>query len=401
LKSAAQPEAIRELTDEMDNVHAAWGYGIEHGEYGLIAPSTRGMGRYFESTGLLGDGIDHFESLVKASRAGSQDVLKMKALGLALAQQGMLYFRKGHFAMARKIYQESIDILRKIGEQALLTDSLVNLGIILHLDGEYDLAYQMMNEGLASAQTGNDRWFAAYARYNLGYIDSLLGRSLEGYEQMIAGLDEWREIGDPHSIALGLNHLVSTLIRLGRCEEARFYMQESIVLCEASKNRWGLGTAYRNDGLATMAQGDFVQAAVLFRKSLEIFNGFTTGWDIARSLAYLGDATLQADDLPKAKEIYLDALRTSLDANAIPITLDCLLGLAQLFVRTGDLFTGLELSKFVLNNPAGPRETKERAGRWLMQIDALIKIQNASFQDSWPETITLEELVNDLLTSSG
>ena len=62
---------------------------------------------------------------------------------------------------------------------------------------------------------------------------------------MLAGLNIWHSLRDPHSIVLGLNFLVSTLNKLGRYEEATPFMQENVALCEQAKNRWGMGTAYR------------------------------------------------------------------------------------------------------------------------------------------------------------
>jgi hypothetical protein len=57
-----------------------------------------------------------------------------------------------------------------------------------------------------------------------------------------------------------LNFLIPTLNKLGRFEEAKAYMYESITLCEQSKNRWGMGTAYRYLGLTCLAEGQLVEA---------------------------------------------------------------------------------------------------------------------------------------------
>lgn len=401
LKSASQQNALRELTDEMDNVREAWAYAIDHQKYLPVRQAIRSLGWYFEATGLLGEGIDHFEPLVVALRDKPLEESKVKSLGLALMQQGLLYFRKGNFSRAHHLFEESINILRLLDDRTLMTDAMVYLGVILHLDGKYDQSHSTLEEALACAKDGNDEWFAAYALYNLGYIDSLKGYYIEGYQKMMAGLESWRALGDPYSISLGLNFLVTTLIKLERYEEAKSNMQESIRLCTQSKNRWGMGTAYRYFGLATLAQGNFPEAQTLFRKSLEIFDEFVIGWDIARTLSYLGDATRMAGDLTEAKQIYLDALQLSLEGNAIPIALDCLFGLAEILFRTGEIEAGLRLSYHVQNNPASVQETKDRAGELSTKLATLLKPPQVKAAQSEAEIKSINEIVDVLLASSS
>ena len=361
LKSASQQEALREFTDEMDNIRAAWAYAIKHEMFVPIGNAIRSLGWFFEASGLLDDGIDQFAMLVHAFDGKPQNEVSYKVLGLALMQQGLLYFRKGWFAHARNLYKKSIEFLRRINNQCLLTDSFVFYGIILHLDGEYEHARSMMQEGLACAQAGGDRWFEAYAIYNLGYVDSLQGRYAKGYEKMMAGLETWRTLGDPHSISLGLNFLVTTLISLERYEEAKSNMVESIRLCEISKNRWGMGTAYRYYGLATMAQGNYLEAQELFRKSLDIFGDYVIGWDIALSLNYLGDAMRLSGSLTEARKYYLNALQLAVESKALPIVMDLILGLTELMTNKAEIKTGLMLSYFVLDNPFSTQRSKDQA----------------------------------------
>jgi uncharacterized protein HemY len=68
-----------------------------------------------------------------------------------------------------------------------------------------------------------------------------------------------------------LNFLVETQIKLNRYTEARDAMHESISLCEQTKNRWGMATAYRYLGLVALAEGQYIEAQSHFHESLEIF----------------------------------------------------------------------------------------------------------------------------------
>ncbi len=369
LKSASQQEAVRQLTDEINNIRAAWLWAIDHEKCGELEQAARSIGWYFEVAGLYREGIEQLELLAQALKAQSPHSKWRRLLGLTLIQQALLYFRTGEFVHAQTLYEESIIILRPIGDKTLLADSLIYLGTLQHLSGDYERAKSLLDEGLSLARAANEKWFEAYAIDNLGYIASLAGRYAEGYEQMLAGIDIWRALGDPHSIALGLNFIVPTLNKLGRYEEAKAFMHESIALCEQAKNRWGLGTAYRYLGLATLAEGQYAEAKAYLLKSLEIFGEYFVGWDIARSLTYLGDATTMAGDLAEARRIYLDALRVATEAKATPIALDALAGLGNLQAQAGKAEYALMLSYCILNHRSSEGETKDRAEQLRVELE--------------------------------
>jgi tetratricopeptide (TPR) repeat protein len=232
LKSAPQQIAMHEMTAELDNLRAAWDWGIKNKKFDLLAGSVRAFGWYYEVSGMIRDGIEQLGLLVSALNKQVRDKQSNKTLGTCLVQQGLLFFRSGQFARAQELYDQSIFILRSVDAQSLLADALIFSGTLKHLSGDYLEAKALIEEGLTYARAMKDDWFIAYGIYNLGHVDSLMGDYQKGYEQMREGLALWRKVGDPHSISLGLNFLVDTQIALKRYEEAKASMRESIALCE-------------------------------------------------------------------------------------------------------------------------------------------------------------------------
>ena len=396
LKSAAQQDAMRELIREMDNIRAAWVWAIQMKQFVLLGKSVRSLGWMFEVAGLLREGIEQLEQLTQALKQEAQSESLGKALGTALVHQGLLYFRKGQFVHSQELYKESIAILRPIGDPLLLADALVFLGIITHLRGDYDMSQALLQEGLTCAQAANDPWFAAFAILNLGYVDSQRGFYEQGYQQMMQGLETWRGLGDPHSIAMGLNFMVPTLIGLGRFEEAKASMYESIALCEQTRNRWGTGTAYRFLGLVLAEQGQYTDAKTQLKKSLEIFREYVEGWDIARTLSYLGDVSLKAGDLPDARTRYQEALSLALNSQAMPIAIDCLVGLAQVDAQSGELVRAFQLFSFVLHHPASPEEARHRANELVLQMKDCLPAEQIEPLERIAKEQSLESLVSKL-----
>jgi predicted ATPase/transcriptional regulator with XRE-family HTH domain len=398
LRSAAQQDAKGKLTNEMDNLRAAWEWGIEHRKFELIGKAVQSFGRYFEVSGLLREGIEQFEPLIQILKAENYSGQWSKVFGLALSQQGLLYFRKGQLSEAQRLYEESIDILRPISNQILLAEALVFLGIIMHLNGKYERSISLLKEGCEYARIGNDQWLMAYATYNLGHIDTLMGNYKKGREQMLSGLETWRVLGDANYIALGLNYLVPTLTKFERYEEARASMQESIALCEQTKNRWGMGISYRHLGIVEMAEGQYTEAEACFQKCMEIFSEYSEGWDVAMTFNYLGEAKLMAGNFNEAKKNYRDALRLALQANAIPVALDALLGVAQIYGNTGKSKYAFELSQCALNHPLGTQETRERAEQLLKKLSTKSKLKKqGNSRSTNPQIKTFDQIIAEVL----
>ncbi len=366
LQGPAQREILRELKEEIDNWRAAWQWAVEQGQFSLIAKALRSLGWLCNVGVMYREGVEQIELAVRALRMREADEERQQVLGVALAQQGLLYFRQGEFGLALDRLEESLAILRPIGDPSLSTDPLVLTGIIMHLIGEMDRSQSLMQEGYEAATAAGDRFFTAYALYNLGYLAGLLGRYDEAFEQMSAGLAMWRQLGDPSSIALGLNYLALTTIHRGRVEEAQIYLEESLSLLMEIGDRWGIGTAYRHMGLAALVQGDVAKAQSLLQQSLAVFDGIITGWDVAQCLLYLAEATAAGDGAEagaEAGDIYHRALRLAEECQAEPLMLAGLAGLAQLQLEEGELESAYELSLVVLDHPATMFETGRRAGR--------------------------------------
>jgi tetratricopeptide (TPR) repeat protein len=180
---------------------------------------------------------------------------------------------------------------------------------------------------------------------------------------------------------------------LGKYVQAKVFMQESIALCELTRNRWGMGTAYGFLGLACIAGGQYGEAKAHLRKSLEVFGKFITGWNIARSLTYLGEATSLDGDDPEARKIYLEALRLSIEGESIPIALDALLGLSYLQAQAGEAENALLLCCFIIDHPSSEEETKFRAGGLRAELEGNLDCEQIAAARAAAAEVTFDELV--------
>jgi ATP/maltotriose-dependent transcriptional regulator MalT len=129
-----------------------------------------------------------------------------------------------------------------------------------------------------------------------------------------------------------------------------------------------MGTAYRHLGLLALAQGHWHTAQSLLRKSLDLFAGFITGWDVVRSLVYLGEATAVAGDPFEARRILGEARDLALEVRALPLAFEAMIGLAGLQARVGETEQALQLVGCVERHSASTHEIRERAVRLRAQL---------------------------------
>lgn len=328
----------------------------------------------FELGGWLSEGVEKLELVVQHMR-GLAGPERNRILGRALGQEGLLLIRWGIFDRALTAFEESIDLLRPLGDLPSLTHSLVYSSVILHLNGDIDQAQIRVQEAYAGALAAHDDWFLAYALLNQGYIASLLGRYDEGYRQMREGIAMWRKLGDPQAIALGLNYLSPTAVHLRRFAEAEANMRESLDLCARSGHRWGMGTAYRFWALAALAQGKLDQAESLIDKSLAVFREIVTGYDIVLCNIYLGEIKAAQNDTDEAKRLFKESARMANELGVLTLVMDALIGLAGVHAQLGEIPRALELALCVREHSASTEVAKSRAEQLLAALSPRIRPQ--------------------------
>jgi hypothetical protein len=153
-------------------------------------------------------------------------------------------------------------------------------------------------------------------------------------------------------------------------------------------------------GLTALAQGDITRAQAFIYQSLDLFTGFVTGWDIAQSLVYLGEAIATAGNWLEAKRTFLDALHLAKRAQAISLAVDALVGLAGLKARAGEAEQALALSLCILSHPASTHAAKDHVEHLRAQLETQLTEQQVKAIQAWVQTKPFDTLVAEVLNDS-
>jgi predicted ATPase/DNA-binding XRE family transcriptional regulator len=376
LRSAAQRETLAELTAEMDNFRAAWAWAVEYGEFALIEQTMRTFFRLYDTRGWFQEGLDMLDrsvdALEKSHAHAPPDRTDEVALGHMLATRSWFAYRLAHYEQAQEMLERSLEILRRLNEPSVMVESLTYLGRVMEMTGNYARSLDLYSEGLDIATAIGDQWFKAVC----GILHTaLVGITLVKvkpeitHERLQSVVADSRVIGDPRVIALGLDFLSRSALRLERYDEARTALEENVALNSSIGFGWGLGTAYRALGIVAQAQGRHQQAVDMFRKSMGIFTELGGRWFMAHVLAEMGGSILALGNEAEAGRIWSESLHIATDIHATPVALEALAGFANLRAKQGAREHALELLLIVLNHPASLQVTKNRASALWSELE--------------------------------
>jgi len=404
LRSSAQRETLTELTAEMDNFRMAWEWAISSGEFALVIEAMRTLTMLYDSRGWFQEGIDTLDratATLETNYGGSPlERTAQVALGQILATRSMFVSRLGHYEQARAGLERSLEILRPLNELHVLVEPIYALGEVMELTGNYARALELYSEGLEIATAIGDRWFAALyltCRIGLVGITQMIVEPEVTYEGLQSVMSEWRAIGDPRFTAIGLNSLYWSALRLGRYEEARAALEESVELSISVGDRWALGFAYRGLGIIAQAQGEHAKAVGMFRKGLDTFTEIGARQDVARALADMSRSVFALGNDTEAERGWRESLRTAMETRGIFIALEALVGLASLHAKHSDMEHALELLMIVLNHPVITHETRKRAAQLRVQLETKLTPSQIERIQANAEEETLESVVEKLL----
>ena len=296
--------------------------------------------------------------------------------------------------------ERSLRILRPLNEPRVFVESITFLGMAMEVTGNYAGALELYSEGLEIATAIGDRWFAALCligHIGLAGITQVMVKPKVTHKRLQSAVADWRAIGDPRLTAIALNLLSWSASALGRYDEARAALEESVALGQSVGDRWGLGFAYRGLGIIAQTQGEHTLAVDMFRKSLDTLTELGARQDVARVLAEMSRSIFALGNDAEAGRLWRESLRIAIETRGTFIVLEALVGLAGLAAKQGAAEHALELLLIVLNHPATVQDTQERAARLRAELEAQLTRQQVEAAQARALAKTFEAAVDEVL----
>jgi tetratricopeptide (TPR) repeat protein/TolB-like protein len=225
---------------EYDQAVARYGEAVairkEVGDVRGAAVSLANRAGIHLATGRLAEA----EADLRSAREVYARIGDRKGLANVWNDFGALYEGRGEYVEARKAYREGLRIRRELGDEQQLAQSYDNVGYIFFLEGGYDDALVYWRQALDLRRKIGDKAGIVLSTQNLGFLQIAEGRWPEAMKSLLDALEQAREIEYTNALAvshgnIGLLHQLE-----GRYAAALAAYAEALQILQGLKDTRGL-----------------------------------------------------------------------------------------------------------------------------------------------------------------
>jgi predicted ATPase/class 3 adenylate cyclase len=315
LVGAEQAVWLRRLEEEHENLRASLDGSLPAGEAGEGLRFCGALYRFWLTRGYLSEGRQWCTRMLGKPAARPPTRERATALNAA----GNLAYYQGDYDAARALHEESLAIMRDVGDREGVAGALNGLGNIALDHGDYVAARALYEECLALKRELSDRRGIATALNNLGNVaceqcDFASARTL--FEECLAIM---RELGNRGGVADLLHNLGSVALHQGDCGAAQALHEQSLAIVRELGDQGGIANSLETLGTVAHEQGDYETAGRLHAESLTIRRTLGERRNIAYSLEGVAEVAAVLGDPLRACRLWgaAERLRTDI-ASPLP-----------------------------------------------------------------------------------
>jgi len=251
------------------------------------------LGQVEQATRYLEDSLHRYELLGEAESIARLQI-----------EMGLACRATGKYAAAAQFYQKALAEWKRENNLNSQANALNNLAVLYYMQGDYESAVKILEEGLACARQGGFRWQEALMLASLGDVLS----DLDDYESAHQTYTTATGIAQQVSYQFLVNYLLLAQVRLarlrGRFQEAHSHLQEVRPLIQAASSNYESGLLHLESGCLSLAEAHLRPALSELQNALDQFQRgnltaetqWTHVW-LAAAFAGSGDETTAQNHL--------------------------------------------------------------------------------------------------------
>jgi tetratricopeptide (TPR) repeat protein len=290
------------LDNEIENLRAALEWSLSAGgEVELGARLANDLFWFWYLRGHIVEGQSWYRRFIQSNVEKNT-----AAYAGVLTGAGVMANWLGDQAAARRLLDESIPFLRKVGDRQELAQALMNRGIIAINEGREDVARPDLEEALEAFRALGQRFFSAVC----------------------------------------LMHLANVVMTQGQPETARRLLAETAAIARSIGDRWLLPAAISSQGEIARFQGDYNRAGGFYDESGALFHEINARGDLARTMHNQAYVALRRGDIRLADSLFRQSLDLYRQLGIQRGIAECLAGLADVNATQGKLMPAARLLGF-------------------------------------------------------
>jgi tetratricopeptide (TPR) repeat protein len=304
----AVPEAYDALEAEKDNLLGAVGGAFASQDWGSVMQMAFALARPTDGMlvvrGYWDEAVRLGEQALQAARS-SRDEANTAALSLNLA---VMYTNRGEPDGARRLYDESLEIYKRLDRKDALAITLHQLGGLMQETGDFEQARRLYYESLEINRKIGHQAGVAIVLYRLGALSQEMGDREQARRFYNESLEINKRFDDQASIAATLNQLGRLAYETADAEEARRLYGESLEIRKRRGDQFGIAETLQGLGILTGEAGGGAEARSLLEESLTIYKRLGSKKGVGEALHRLGQLAGRAGDTAEALRLEREAL---------------------------------------------------------------------------------------------
>ena len=347
LQGRGQRRAIEALSDDLDNVRAAWDWAVTRRDAEGLDRAALGLFRYYEMRSLFREGAERFIGAAQFLDGSELDRIRARLL----ARGAWFAFQLSRQQEARAWLEQGVTLFRDKEDRLEQLFCLNYLAAVMQHSGDYESAEFHGEAALRLARQCANVHGVVVAQNILSQIAYEVGEFARARRLAQISLALDRERGNNWSTAFSLVNVGRALLALGEFANAVACFSEALKIRKAIGDPRGTGYCLNLLGDVAAAQDNIDEARLRYHDALGLFEGVSNLQGAGESLLRLGRLALVAGDLAVAERTLLEALRRASLVGATPLQLGVLAELAVAFWHQGDP-RAAELAELVLSHNA-------------------------------------------------
>jgi tetratricopeptide (TPR) repeat protein len=290
---------------ELEVVH----HRCELGQYAAAKQVMDSCVELLSRQGFYRELVQVYERLTSEWQAQAPiDETERKNLGWAWTTLGNTYLSLGQYQSAIDCQQQTLEIMREIGDRNGEGGSLCNLGHAYRSLGQYHRAIDFYQQALIVQREVGNRQFEANSLNGLGNAYQSLGQYRRAIDFHQQHNEIAREIGDRNGEASSLGNLGNVYNSLGQYQRAIDVQQQSLEIMREIGDRNGEANSFGNLGNAYRSLGQYQRAIDFHQQHNEIAREIGDRNGEGCSLCNLGNAYQSLGQYQRAIDVQQQSL---------------------------------------------------------------------------------------------
>lgn len=331
---------------EIDNVNYVLDYLQKVNDDGVLFKIINLMYQYWVFRGMPTEGLSRLKYINQSNIIDNQDKVHIKMMNsdmlmmkgsyneaesfmlsierdsLSDSQQknylnsfGNLYYSQGNYKIAKKYFQDYIELIDK-GNEKELFKIYKTLAMIASMDGDFPKAIQYLNNIIDECKTMNNNQ-KAYVYGNIGYYYGELDNYQKAKEYHNKAMELFEQISNKTGLVSSLFNLGNIELYLGNFDQVECYSNKCIEIANEIDDKDTIISAAQNLAVLDLKRGNLINAEKRLLKCLE---GNRLIGNIRREAylyKYLGDVFLKRKEIESAISFYLPSIKVFAENKSI------------------------------------------------------------------------------------